>query len=428
MTVPKIGLFARFFVLFTLTIALITFSLLAAYWVTDEREALAQLEHQHDLIVSRFEAFASKPLDHQLLYSTAEEIKGAILVQRDGTLTTTDPNFPALSELLPISQPVGSLRYAKYGYAYYLLYELQDGWIAVTSAPVNALVYVPWIAHWPWLLLCAAMVGSYWLLRRWLQPVVTATQVVSAIGQGDLAVRVGKHPSNELSDLTKGINQMAEQIERVIAGKNELLLATSHELRTPLARLRVSLAMLEESPHAQAIESDVQVMERLIEQLLEGERLQAGFQVLHCSRVYLPMVVEDVLQEDDAFANVETVGNVPEMAVTIDVGRFKFLLRNLLQNALQYTQPGTKVQLRLTEVEDGFLVAVRDFGEGIAEKDLAFIFEPFYRGGTRPRGAVDGVGLGLYLCAQIARAHGGDLKVTSELGKGSCFTAYFCVS
>ncbi|WP_113906816.1 sensor histidine kinase [Aliidiomarina celeris] len=78
-------------------------------------------------------------------------------------------------------------------------------------------------------------------------------------------------------------------------------------------------------------------------------------------------------------------------------------------------------------VEDELLVAVSDFGQGIPEQDIPFIFEPFYRGKNSTQSKVEGVGLGLYLCAQIARAHGGRLEVNSELGSGSCFQAHLPV-
>ena len=263
---------------------------------------------------------------------------------------------------------------------------------------------------------------SYRVLRKWLRPVAEALKSAQMVSQGDFKYRIEDHPKTELAELTHGLNKMAGDLQQMFDAKNELLLAISHELRTPMARMKVSLAMLEGNEVATDLNKDIQQMDSLIEQLLEGERLEQGHKVLHLSSYYLPSLIEDIVAEQEDNERISVTSEIPEEAVKLDVGRIKFLLRNLLRNAIDHSSAGVKVSLSVTQTESEFTFNVSDDGPGIPAESMEHIFEPFYCVENIQNRSTKGVGLGLYLCRKIAIAHQGELTVTSEQGQGSCFS------
>lgn len=427
MTLPRLGLFSRFFALFGTTTILLGACLAAAYITMSEDKALQMVKERHDSLVAMLSTIQDKPLSDKDLQKYAEQVKGHILIEQDGLRQTDDDSFPEIAELLQDAQQVDALYLTKYQSRYYLLHNLSDGWVAVTSRPFNLIIYPGWAVYWPWLAALGVIFGSYLILRRWLTPVVDSVLTVTKISTGDFSQRIEHHPNNELAELTRGINNMASDIKTMFDAKNELLLAISHELRTPLARMQISLAMMDESLNTQDIRKDLIQMNTLIEQLLEGERLQIGHKALHITTTYLPALIEEVLAEDVTFNNINLVCEIPEIAINLDVGRIKFLVRNLLSNGLKHTQPGTQVNLDISVTKQRLVLAVTDNGEGIPEHALPHLFEPFYCVENATHRDTNGTGLGLYLCDTIAKAHDGKMEVTSEVNKGSCFTLHLPV-
>ena len=188
-----------------------------------------------------------------------------------------------------------------------------------------------------------------------------------------------------------------------------------------MARMKISLAMLEESNVSGDLNKDIEQMDRLIEQLLEAERLEQGHKVLHLSNYYLPSLIDELLAEQDNAESIKVNPEVPEEAIQLDIGRIKFLLRNLLKNALAYSPEGSEIKLSITQTDSDFLFTVKDSGPGIPEDLQDKIFEPFYRVEKIENRSHKGVGLGLYLCRKIAIAHNGTLTVKSQPGTGSEF-------
>lgn len=420
---PRLGLFSRFFLLFGVTTILLGFCIAAGMITFSEDKARSMITERHDSLVSMLSTIEDRTFAKKDLEKYAEQVKGQVLIRVNGERNTTWQDFPSVEALLEEAEQYDQLYFAKHESRYYLLYQLPNGWVAVTSNPFNFIIFPWWAVYWPWLLGLGIITASYLILRRWLRPVVNAVQSVKQISTGDFTEQIEQHPKNELADLTRGINQMATELKNMFDAKNELLLAISHELRTPLARMRISLALIEgETQAKQDIASDLSQMDKLIEQLLEGERLEQGHKALNLTSVYLPMLIDDVLSETDLMRNITLVGKVPEVAVSVDVGRVKFLLRNLLLNALKHNTADVTIRLTATTMSDVIEVSVEDSGQGIPSSAIEHLFEPFYRVENVKHRDTKGTGLGLYLCKKIAEAHGGELTVISESGKGCRFT------
>ena len=422
MKLPPLGLYSRFFVLFGVTTLLLAFCLAAGVTMVSENSAREFVQERHQRIQKMLRSVQQGPVDINKL---REQVKGPrvdILVIRGDQRWATADNFPDIPVLLANAEKIESLYLAKHRGKYYLLAEEQGTWVVVTSLFVNLLVYSNWLMAWPWGLALVVLCISYLILRRLLRPVAEATHSAKMLSQGQFGYRITRHPNTELAELTRGLNKMAGDLQQLFDAKSDLLLAISHELRTPLARMKISLAMLEGNEVATELSRDITQMDTLIEQLLEGERLQQGHKVLHLSSHYLPSLVEEIIGEAGVRERVELVGTVPEKAITVDIGRIKFLLRNLLANAIAHGPDTTAISLAVRLAREHIEFVVTDSGPGIPADALAHIFEPFYCVQHVAHRDTRGTGLGLYLCQRIAHAHHGELEVESVLGEGSCFT------
>ncbi len=161
-------------------------------------------------------------------------------------------------------------------------------------------------------------------------------------------------------------------------------------------------------------------MERIVADLLEGERLSSRHSVLQRESCSLPLLIKTVLDEDFSAERGRVTLSMPEdtPVLALDLARMKLLLRNVLKNAFAYggEQP---VDVALRVAADSVLLQIRDRGEGIAGEHIDKVTEPFYRvDPSRHRGS-GGIGLGLYLCKRIAEAHGGSFAIDSEPGAGT---------
>jgi len=226
-----------------------------------------------------------------------------------------------------------------------------------------------------------------------------------------------------------------ERIRRLSAVKDEFLGIASHELRTPLTTMRASVQAarthLAEHRDVPAVATALEAlaraerqtdrMSRLVEELLDGARVERGGLQLHRRRVDLREVVEQARADAlDLVAHlVETTLPDTPIDCDVDADRVAQLLTNLITNAARHSASDRPIELRLEGQPDRALLRVIDHGRGIDASESSHIFERFYRSKHSTGG---GLGLGLYISAEIARLHGGTLTVDSRPGAGAIFT------
>jgi signal transduction histidine kinase len=270
------------------------------------------------------------------------------------------------------------------------------------------------------------------LARRISKPVERLTEGARRLGAGDLGYRVpldprearraGRRRSDELGDLTRAFNDMAERVERLVHGQQELLANVSHELRSPLARIRVALALLPREGDAEGrlrdVETDLGELDRLIEDVLTTARLDAAGLPRRPVAVDVAglfrELVDRAAHDPVAAGKTVEVAPGPAPALTADRALVKRALWNLVENAAKYGAPPITLAAR----RDGDLVrlSVTDRGEGIAAPERERVLAPFYRldRARTPRAAGEpsqGFGLGLTLARRVAEAHGGRIVI-----------------
>lgn len=287
-----------------------------------------------------------------------------------------------------------------------------------------------------------AMVLGYFLSSTVTERIHGLKEAAEKLAQGDLKTRVPIKGKDEVSVLANAFNQMAEQLQAADQKQRELdtmrrdLIAwVSHDLQTPLASMRAILEAVSdgvvEDPetvkrYLNTAQRDVQNLSALINDLFQMAQLDAGGFPLNKAQSSLGDLVSDTLESFTELAkqqNIALEGNVdPDVdPVHMDTQAIGRVLNNLIGNALRHTVKG-RVSVRVRRSSQGVEVTVSDTGEGIREQDIQHIFERFYRGEKSRNRGTGGAGLGLAIARGIVRAHGGEIKVESEIGKGTQFT------
>jgi two-component system, OmpR family, sensor kinase len=284
------------------------------------------------------------------------------------------------------------------------------------------------------LALVVVAVATRPLAQRISRPLERLTAAARRLGAGDLSARVPADAiharrADEISELTRAFNEMAERLERLVAAEKELLANVSHELRSPLARIRVALELLPRTGDAdqrlRGVERDLAELDQLIDDVLTTARLEARtLRVTPApldARALLVEVAEQA-RHDPLTAAIEVgIDGGPEVALTADAALLRRALWNLVENAAKYGAP--PVTLSATRAADHVRLAVTDRGAGIAPSERDKVFAPFYRGNAAGRAETEpdarrGVGLGLTLARRIAEVHGGTILI--EAVDGGC--------
>lgn len=264
-------------------------------------------------------------------------------------------------------------------------------------------------------------------IRIILKPVKEMDKAVAEFSKGNLNYQVKSRRHDELGELTRSLNGMSHRIQEMIQARDQLLLDASHELRSPLTRVKVALEFLEEDQIRQTIQDDIGEMETMISELLESERLDSPYGGLHLEKIDLNEILDLVIAEQsDSIPGIEWERKKEICLLNADADRLKIAFNNLVQNACKYSDPeGNPIQIHMHSENNRIRISVRDFGQGIPEKDIPFIFEPFYRVDKSRAKNTGGYGLGLSLTKKIIEAHNGSIEVNSLPEEGTEMIIHF---
>lgn len=261
----------------------------------------------------------------------------------------------------------------------------------------------------------------YFILRWQLKPIRILHEGVNQLSEGNIDYEMSTNRSDELGTLIKSFNTMTGRIREMIQARERLLLDVSHELRSPLTRIKLALEFLNNSQAKANIRNDITEVEAKITELLETERLDSKHGRLKLKKTNLLHLLQDVCRDFENQKSGVRIVNLPEnVFLKLDTERIKILFRNILDNAIRYSPAkGYPVEVSCREKPDEFIIVIQDFGSGIPEKDLPFIFEPFYRVDKSRSKKTGGFGLGISLSKKIMEAHGGSIEISSRLKVGT---------
>ena len=276
---------------------------------------------------------------------------------------------------------------------------------------------------------------SYIFSKRITQPVKQMKHITQKFAAGDLNERVPESDIPELNQLSVSFNRMASSIGNVEDRRRELISDLTHELRTPLTVMRGYLEELAEgrikgSPELYLrLVKETRRLERLIRDLQELSKAEAGYLSINPQPLnlyyLLSSLVErfaDQLLEEGPSLELDCPKNLP--LVLADRDRTEQIMVNLLGNAIRYTEIGS-ITVKAAKLDRQVWISVIDTGIGIAEENLPFVFERFWRADPSRASHSGGTGIGLAIARRLVELQGGRIEVESELGKGSTFR--FCL-
>lgn len=270
--------------------------------------------------------------------------------------------------------------------------------------------------------------GVYMLVKPLENRLSSLEKAVLRIRGGDLNARAPVEGADAIGQLAGTLNGMTEHIQRLLTAQKELTRAVSHELRTPVARIRFGLEMMIDAMNdeqrlktAEAIDNDIEQLDKLIDEILTYSKLEEGTPVLDFVLIDIDRLLRRLEEESQALAGNKQVlyraPNLPEERRWAE-GEERYVHRvvqNFVGNALRYAR--SKVVISFTVVGDVFRIDVEDDGPGIPEADRKRVFQPFTRLDDSRTRASGGYGLGLSIVSRIAYWHGGRARVSeSDLG------------
>jgi signal transduction histidine kinase len=279
------------------------------------------------------------------------------------------------------------------------------------------------------------------------EPVTTLAAAAGRMADGDLAARVEITGDDEIGQLEREFNAMADRLEQALAeetrlrsraedllGANRSLVSNiSHELRTPVAIVRGHLEAALDDPDftddALRISlREADRLERLVDDLfqlsrLESKRLDIDHATIDAAAIARE-AAESLTEPARRDADITILCNAPRdpLLAIGDRPRLVQVLQNLLRNAIRHTPEGGLIMVEASAADGRVLLRVADTGEGIAPEHLPHVFERFYRADAARERSAGGAGLGLAIARELVDAMGGEIAVTSAPGEGAAFT------
>ena len=285
------------------------------------------------------------------------------------------------------------------------------------------------------ILFILAVVAGWFMARRVLVGVETVTKTARRISDGSLEKRVPvKKGMDEIDQLAITFNQMLDRIQKLVTGIKEMSDNIAHDLKSPVTRIRgiaeISLtAGSSLTDYEGMAASTIEECDRLLEMIntmLMISKTEAGVGHLDCRKIDIAGLVRDACDLFQSAAEDKGLqlfcNPLEQLSIYGDMRLIQRMIANLLDNAIKYTPSNGLIKVGIRFVDNqSAQISVKDTGIGISAQDLPHIFERFYR--CDPSRSQAGTGLGLSFARAVARAHNGDITVTSTPDKGSTFTA-----
>ena len=269
------------------------------------------------------------------------------------------------------------------------------------------------------------------LLARYLtRPITRLRSAAQKIAAGNFGARAGTNSvqHDEVGQLVKDFDHMAERLEVLIGAQQRLISDVSHELRSPLTRLKLALDLArgdsrhELTPTLDRIEREAERLTSLVGMLLTLSRLEAGESAPESTMVHIP----DLLAEISADVEIEAqsrscsveIERMQECWIEGNQELLRSAFENVMRNAIRYTEPGTSVRVSAKCEANDVRIVVQDRGPGVPESELDNVFKPFYRVDTSRERRTGGVGLGLAIAERAVKLHNGKISAGNLPGGG----------
>lgn len=290
-------------------------------------------------------------------------------------------------------------------------------------------------------IICAAVIALFLLIlvKILLLPLRKINKVTEAIAEGEYQKRMVVKGHNELSQLAKNMNHMAEAVETnvealeaVAENRKQFIANLSHEMKTPLTsivgftdiiRIKKDIAKEEQEEYAGIIAQEAKRLRTLSGKLME--LITVGETNLEWKNLFIKGILQEMEQTLEPILKkrrIQLICSCEDGNLTVDKELFKSLFYNLIDNAMKACQEDGRIEIKGKFEKELLVIQVKDDGIGIEKNQLDKIMEPFYMVDKARTRANGGAGLGLSLCMEIVKVHQGSINIESQLGKGTCIT------
>jgi signal transduction histidine kinase len=274
--------------------------------------------------------------------------------------------------------------------------------------PWDALRYFLWLP-----LLISAL--CYLLAVHFASPLRNLRRVVERFGRGELGIRFHLARQDEIGELARAFNRMADQITTLLSAERRLLQDVSHELRSPLARLGFAIELAKTSNDREGaltrIRKEGDRLNQLVDELLQLTRAEGDPAARDIEEIALADLLEDLVVDCDVEADAQGCRLVSRIDHTVILNGDRELLRraceNVLRNAIRHAPAASTVDVSLSVNDDLATITIRDEGPGVPPDALAEIFKPFYRVDKARDRTSGGMGLGLAIACRAVELHRG---------------------
>ena len=272
--------------------------------------------------------------------------------------------------------------------------------------------------------LLLALLLSFLLIKRVLGPLAQMTEITRSISSGDYSVSIPIKSKDEVGQLAMAFNRMADSLQKIERLRKTMMIDVAHELRTPLSNIQGYLEALIDGvvPASrdtfELLHDETLRLTHLVEDILRLAKADAAKETLDLIQIRLGDVIEDILdifrtQFETKGVDVDSKGVDRTVRVYADPDKLSQIVRNLMQNAVQYTISGGKVKIFTQPMGRQIRVVFANTGVEVDEQDLPFIFERFYRGEKSRSREHGGAGIGLAIVKGLVEAHNG--KVGAQI-------------
>ena len=274
----------------------------------------------------------------------------------------------------------------------------------------------PWdsLQYFLWLPLLIGVL-CYLLAVHLASPLRNLRRVVERFGRGELGIRFHLARQDEIGELARAFNRMADHITTLLSAERRLLQDVSHELRSPLARLGFAVELAKTSNDREAaltrIRKEADRLNQLVDELLQLTRAEGDPAARNIEEIELGELLEDLVADCAVEAEAQgcrLVSRIDQSAVlTGDRELLRRACENVLRNAIRHAPAGSSVEVALSVNEGMATIAIRDQGPGVPPEALAEIFKPFYRVEKDRDRSSGGMGLGLAIASRAVELHKG---------------------
>ena len=286
--------------------------------------------------------------------------------------------------------------------------------MVVFDNPFDITQYLPYYA-----VILAAVAFLCWLLATNLaSPLHSLARAVDRFGAGDFSVRVNSTRKDEIGEVGRAFDRMAERITTLLTAERRLLQDISHELRSPLARLsfaaELALTAQDRTAATARMKKEIARLTDLVGGLIQVTRAEGDPAASNSESIRLEGLVSEVVDDCQVEAEARgcriTLAPTPETPLRADREVLRRAIENVLRNAVRYTPATTAVEVALQVTADVARLSIRDYGPGVPEDLLPKIFQPFFRVDDSRDTATGGVGLGLAIASRSIGLHHGTLS------------------